>query len=54
MNIAIIFAGGAGRRMNTVSRPKQFVMLAQTYTPLWLRKLLFKRTTNYNGDFCAE
>lgn len=27
MNIAIIFAGGAGRRMNTVSRPKQFLEL---------------------------
>lgn len=25
MNIAIIFAGGAGRRMNTKSRPKQFL-----------------------------
>lgn len=27
MNIAIIFAGGSGRRMNTVSRPKQFLEL---------------------------
>lgn len=26
-NIAVIFAGGAGRRMNTVSRPKQFLEL---------------------------
>ena len=25
MNIAVIFAGGAGRRMNTKSRPKQFL-----------------------------
>lgn len=27
MNIAVIFAGGVGRRMNTVSRPKQFLEL---------------------------
>lgn len=27
MNIAVIFAGGAGNRMNTVSRPKQFLEL---------------------------
>lgn len=27
MNIAVIFAGGSGRRMNTVSRPKQFLEL---------------------------
>lgn len=27
MNIAIIFAGGAGRRMNTKDRPKQFLMV---------------------------
>lgn len=27
MNIALIFAGGAGKRMNTVSRPKQFLEL---------------------------
>lgn len=27
MNIAIIFAGGSGKRMNTVSRPKQFLEL---------------------------
>ena len=27
MNIALIFAGGSGRRMNTVSRPKQFLEL---------------------------
>lgn len=27
MNIAVIFAGGAGSRMNTVSRPKQFLEL---------------------------
>lgn len=53
MNIAIIFAGGAGRRMNTVSRPKQFFMFARTYTPLRLRKLVL-RTTNYNGDFYAK
>lgn len=26
-NIALIFAGGAGKRMNTVSRPKQFLEL---------------------------
>ena len=26
-NVAVIFAGGAGRRMNTVSRPKQFLEL---------------------------
>lgn len=26
-NVAIIFAGGAGKRMNTVSRPKQFLEL---------------------------
>ena len=26
-NIAVIFAGGSGRRMNTVSRPKQFLEL---------------------------
>lgn len=26
-NIAVIFAGGAGQRMNTVSRPKQFLEL---------------------------
>lgn len=26
-NIAVIFAGGTGRRMNTVSRPKQFLEL---------------------------
>lgn len=26
-NIAVIFAGGAGKRMNTVSRPKQFLEL---------------------------
>ena len=25
MNIAIVFAGGVGRRMNTMSRPKQFL-----------------------------
>ena len=25
MNIAVIFAGGVGRRMNTKSRPKQFL-----------------------------
>ena len=24
-NIAVIFAGGSGKRMNTVSRPKQFL-----------------------------
>lgn len=28
MNIAIIFAGGAGKRMNTVCRPKQFLELS--------------------------
>ena len=27
MNIAVIFAGGFGKRMNTVSRPKQFLEL---------------------------
>lgn len=27
MNFAVIFAGGAGKRMNTVSRPKQFLEL---------------------------
>jgi len=27
MNIAVIFAGGSGKRMNTVSRPKQFLEL---------------------------
>lgn len=27
MNIAVIFAGGAGKRMNTKSRPKQFLEL---------------------------
>lgn len=27
MNIAIIFAGGSGKRMNTVARPKQFLEL---------------------------
>jgi 2-C-methyl-D-erythritol 4-phosphate cytidylyltransferase len=27
MNIAVIFAGGAGQRMKTVSRPKQFLEL---------------------------
>ena len=26
-NVAVIFAGGAGKRMNTVSRPKQFLEL---------------------------
>ena len=26
-NIAVIFAGGSGSRMNTVSRPKQFLEL---------------------------
>lgn len=26
-NVAVIFAGGSGRRMNTVSRPKQFLEL---------------------------
>ena len=25
MNIGVIFAGGSGRRMNTKSRPKQFL-----------------------------
>lgn len=25
MNTAVIFAGGSGRRMNTRSRPKQFL-----------------------------
>lgn len=33
---------------------KQLVMLALAYTPWWLRKLLFKRTTNYKGDYCAK
>ncbi len=27
MNIAVIFAGGAGKRMNTKDRPKQFLMV---------------------------
>ena len=27
MNVAVIFAGGSGKRMNTVSRPKQFLEL---------------------------
>ena len=27
MNIAVIFAGGTGNRMNTVSKPKQFLEL---------------------------
>ena len=27
MNIAVIFAGGSGKRMNTKSRPKQFLLL---------------------------
>ena len=27
MNIGVIFAGGAGTRMNTKSRPKQFLEL---------------------------
>ena len=27
MNIAVIFAGGSGKRMNSVSRPKQFLEL---------------------------
>ena len=26
-NIAIVFAGGTGKRMNTKSRPKQFLVL---------------------------
>jgi len=26
-NVAVIFAGGTGKRMNTVSRPKQFLEL---------------------------
>ena len=26
-NIALIFAGGSGKRMNTVSKPKQFLEL---------------------------
>lgn len=26
-NVAVIFAGGSGKRMNTVSRPKQFLEL---------------------------
>lgn len=35
MNIAIIFAGGVGTRMNTKDKPKQFLMVHG--------KLLFKR-----------
>ena len=27
MNIAVIFAGGTGQRMNTDSKPKQFLEL---------------------------
>ena len=27
MNIALIFAGGSGKRMNTVAKPKQFLEL---------------------------
>ena len=27
MNVALIFAGGSGTRMNTKSRPKQFLQL---------------------------
>ena len=27
MNIAVIFAGGVGRRMNTKDRPKQFLLV---------------------------
>lgn len=27
MNIAVIFAGGTGQRMNTASKPKQFLEL---------------------------
>lgn len=27
MNVAVIFAGGAGKRMNTISKPKQFLEL---------------------------
>ena len=27
MNIAIVFAGGTGQRMNTKTRPKQFLEL---------------------------
>ena len=27
MNIAVIFAGGSGKRMNTVAKPKQFLEL---------------------------
>ena len=30
MNVAIIFAGGSGKRMNTISRPKQFLELRGT------------------------
>ena len=31
MNIAIIFAGGVGTRMNTKDRPKQFLMVHEEY-----------------------
>ena len=27
MNIAVVFAGGTGQRMNSKSKPKQFLML---------------------------
>ena len=34
MNIAVIFAGGTGKRMNTKSKPKQFLEM-QWRIKLW-------------------
>ena len=48
MNIAIIFAGGAGRRMNTTSRPKQFLELHSK--PILIYTLeLFQHSNSIDG-----
>lgn len=47
MNIAIIFAGGVGTRMNTKDKPKQFLMVhgkPLLFIPLKSFKIMMKLT----------
>ena len=51
-NIAVVFAGGAGKRMNTVSRPKQFLEL--NGKPVMIYTLeLFDNHPRIDGIVCV-
>lgn len=52
MNVAIIFAGGAGKRMNTTSKPKQFLELHGK--PILIYTLeLFQQAPSIDGIIIA-